>query len=133
MDRRNLAYWVATALFVAALGAGGLADLTGGLDEAMAHLGYPTSTARILGVWKLAGVAALVAPGLPRVKEWAYAGFTFNLTGAFVAHMAAGDGLGGSVAPLVLLALGAVSYGLRPAHRRLPWPAAAAATRVAAA
>jgi len=122
MNAKSIAYWVTTGLFSVALAAGGLADLTGGLDEAMHHLGYPASVARILGVWKLLGVAALLAPGLPRLKEWAYAGFFFNLTGAFAAHQFAGDALADSVAPLVLLAVAAASYLLRPESRRFPWP-----------
>ena len=122
MNAKTAAYWGATILFSLALGAGGVADLTGGLDEGMVHLGYPASTARILGVWKVLGVLALLAPGLPRLKEWAYAGFLFNLTGAFAAHLAVGDALGESIAPMVLLGIAAASYLLRPESRRLPWP-----------
>ncbi len=84
--------------------------------EGLAHLGYPAYFATILGAWKLAGVAAILAPGLPRVKEWAYAGFSFALTGAALSHVAAGDPLGNVVAPLVPLGLMLASWVLRGAR-----------------
>ena len=58
--------------------------------DALTHLGYPAYLAKILGTWKLLGVVALLAPGFRRVKEWAYAGFFFNLTGATLSHLASG-------------------------------------------
>src|SRR5690606_1692192 len=81
---RLVAYWVCTGLFCAAMVAGGVQDLlhTQSVVELFNSLGYPMHLATILGVWKLLGAAALLAPKLPRVKEWAYAGFAFDLTGA---------------------------------------------------
>ena len=73
----------------------------------------------ILGTWKLLGAAAIVVPGLPRLKEWAYAGILLELSGAALSHAAAGDPAGKVAVPLVLLVLAAVSWALRPASRRL--------------
>jgi uncharacterized membrane protein YphA (DoxX/SURF4 family) len=119
MNRNNIVYWTTTGLFVLALAMSGLGDLSGAMDEGIAHLGYPPILATILGVWKVLGIVALLAPGLPRLKEWAYAGFVFNLTGAAVSHIAAGDGIGGVVAPAVLFTLAMMSWATRPQSRRL--------------
>jgi uncharacterized membrane protein YphA (DoxX/SURF4 family) len=86
------------------------------------HLGYPAYFATILGVWKLLGAIAVVVPGWPRLKEWAYAGFFFDPHGAAASRAFAGDGVaeqGGVVAPLVFLALAMASWALRPPGRRL--------------
>ncbi len=114
------AYWLTTGLFAFALGAGGLADLlyVPAMAESMAHLGYGEVFTRILGAWKVLGVLALLAPGLPRLKEWAYAGFTFSLTGASLSHLGVGDGVPEVLVPLVLLGVAAASYALRPESRR---------------
>jgi len=85
----------------------------------MNHLGYPTYFASLLGAWKLLGAIVIVAPGFPRLKEWAYAGFFFNLTAAAVSHAAVGDSAADIVAPLVYLALVLASWALRPASRTL--------------
>jgi uncharacterized membrane protein YphA (DoxX/SURF4 family) len=127
MKTRNIGYWAATGLVAFAFVMGGVADLTRSPDvlAGMAHLGYPAYFAIILGVWKVLGGAALLAPGLPRLKEWAYAGIAFDLTGAAASHAAMGDGAGKVVVPLVLLALAAASWALRPEGRILRAPEAA--------
>jgi hypothetical protein len=79
----------------------------------LAQLGYPPYVASILGVWKLLGVADLVGPGRSGLKEWAYAGFFFLLTGAALSYAASGDTGGKILVPLVLLALVMASYALR--------------------
>jgi uncharacterized membrane protein YphA (DoxX/SURF4 family) len=89
----------------------------------MAHLGYPAYLATLLGVWKLLGAVAVLVPGFPRVKEWAYAGMFFDLTGASVSHAASGDPAGNVLTPLFILALVVASYLLRPESRRLVSPA----------
>ena len=121
LKKRTIGYWVTTTLVGFAFAAGGLADLLGAPDVmgAMAHLGYPAYVASILGVWKVLGAAAIVAPGLPRVKEWAYAGMFFDLTGAAISHAALGDGASAVLTPLVLSALVAASWALRPESRKL--------------
>jgi hypothetical protein len=84
------------------------------------YLGYPLYLDLILGPWKLAGAAAVIAPRFPRLKEWAYAGIFFNFYGAVASHLLRGDGPSRWVLPLVLMALTIVSWALRPAERRLP-------------
>lgn len=111
------AYWGATALTAFAFFAGGVADLARGpaLVSAMADLGYPSYFMLILGGWKLLGALAIVVPRLPRLKEWAYAGMAFDLTGAALSHAAVGDPAAKVLVPLVLLAIAAASWALRPA------------------
>jgi uncharacterized membrane protein YphA (DoxX/SURF4 family) len=122
MKPRTIAYWTTTGLVAFAFAAGGLFDVMRAPQvlETMAHLGYPAYVASLLGVWKLLGAVAIVAPGAPRLKEWAYAGIVFDLSGAVVSHASVGDVLGQFAAPLVLLALALTSWALRPASRVLP-------------
>jgi uncharacterized membrane protein YphA (DoxX/SURF4 family) len=121
---RTIAYWGATGLLALAFAAGGAMDLSRSPDveAAMAHLGYPVYLATLLGVWKLLGAAAVLAPRLPRLKEWAYAGMFFDLSGAAVSHAASGDPAGKVLTPVVLIGLVAASWALRPAARRLGSP-----------
>ncbi|MCB9554103.1 MAG: DoxX family protein [Myxococcales bacterium] len=121
MSGRTKVYWVLTVLAALALLAGGFANVTlqEPIVESMKKLGYPLYFPRILGAWKLLAAVALLAPGFPRVKEWAYAGITFAMTGATISHIAAGDPVATWFPPLVVLALALGSYALRPADRRL--------------
>jgi uncharacterized membrane protein YphA (DoxX/SURF4 family) len=118
---RNIGYWVATGLVALAFLMGGAIDVARGPDvvAGMAHLGYPLYVATLIGVWKLLGAVAILAPGFPRIKEWAYAGMFFDLTGATVSHAASGDPAGNVLTPLFVLAIVGVSYALRPESRRL--------------
>src|SRR5687768_15618469 len=104
---KTIGYWVTTALVALAMVMGGVMDLLGPPDlvEGMAHLGYPAYFMLILGVWKVLGGAAILAPRLPLVKEWAYAGIAFDLTGAAASHAFSGDPLSNVMTPMVLLAL----------------------------
>jgi uncharacterized membrane protein YphA (DoxX/SURF4 family) len=134
MKANKIAYWTTTGIVAFAFLAGGLVDMSGAPNIAatMAHLGYPAYFATLLGAWKLLGALALVAPRLPRLKEWAYAGILFDLTGAAVSHAASGDGFGKIVTPLVVLGIAAASWALRPATRVLaPARSAAAPARQA--
>ncbi len=118
---RTIAYWVTTLLGPASFVVGGTLFLSQGGDQVaiLAHLGYPAYLLYILGFWKWLGAIITVVPGLPLLKEWAYAGFFFDLTGAAASHAFAGDGLSAIVQPLVFLALVMASWALRPASRRL--------------
>ena len=121
MNRRSLGYWIATAVFCLAMGAGGVLNLIR-LEEqqaAMDSLGYPHYLMTILGVAKILGVIALIIPGAPLLKEWAYAGFTFDLLGAAASHAFSGHAIQETIPPLVILAIMCVSYWLRPAARSL--------------
>ncbi len=121
MDRRSIVYWAVTGLFCLAFVLGGLSHLVRAdfIAEAMTHLGYPAYVMSILGVAKLLGVAALLVPGTPLLKEWAYAGFAFDLLGAIASHVFAGDPVSEMLGPVILLGVGAGSYLLRPDSRRI--------------
>ncbi|MBC8066954.1 MAG: DoxX family protein, partial [Deltaproteobacteria bacterium] len=118
MRTRKIAYVVTTALFALAMLGSAFADLThpAQITEGFARLGLPLYLATMLGVWKLLGVAAIAAPGLPRLKEWAYAGFFFELSGAVVMHAIFGEPV---FVPLALALLGMASWALRPNTRML--------------
>lgn len=119
--QRVTPHGVATAVFCAIFTFGGIGHLSHAapMAQGMGHLGYPDYVMTLLGVAKLLGVAALLLPGHPLLKEWAYAGFAFDLIGATASHAFVGDPLGETVRPVVVLAIGAASYLLRPAHLRL--------------
>jgi|SRR5271169_4143571 len=122
---RKVAYWASTGL-VAAMSLLSAATYLSGSQQAVegfAHVGYPQQLRVLLGIAKLLGAITLVVPGWPRLKEWAYAGFTFAWIAAPVAHYLAKDGAKAYM-PLVLLVLLFVSYVTRPASRR--WPPVAA-------
>lgn len=122
---QKIAYWITTALVALAYAAGGYFDIAPleSMREDMAKLGYPPHFFTILGVWKILAVVALLAPGLPRAKEWAYAGILINLTAASATHAIHGDPVGNIVTPIGILALAVASWALRPADRKLagPW------------
>lgn len=121
MEKRDLGYWATTGLISFAMGSSSLIYLTHQpfmVDNVVGGLGYPTYMLDILGLAKLLGAITLLAPGLPRLKEWAYAGFVFNLIGAAWSHAASGHGVGEVMPPLVLLGVLAASYTLRAGDRR---------------
>ncbi len=118
---KTVSYWVATGLVALQFVVGGVFGLVRP-PEALAgieHLGYPAYFSLLLGGWKILGALALLAPRYPRLKEWAYAGIFFDLTGAAFSHAAVGDGPADIVVPLVLVALLYASWALRPASRTL--------------
>jgi uncharacterized membrane protein YphA (DoxX/SURF4 family) len=126
--QRKIAYWIATGLVAAMFAFSGLSDLfpPPEMIEGIEKLGYPLYLLPLLGVAKLLAVPALLVPRFARLKEWAYAGLTFNMLGASYSHVMAGDGPQQILTPIVLLGLIMASYFLRPATRRLPeLPAAA--------
>jgi DoxX-like family len=116
---RKIVFWGATVLVAIEALYGAFTYLTTDPHavENFRHVGYPQQLRVLLGIAKLAGAIVLVAPRLPKLKEWAYAGFTFTWIAATVAHYLAGDGAV-TVMPVVLLGLLAVSYVTRPADRR---------------
>ena len=122
--RNKAIYWIATvwlALGMVSTAAGQLLKWNegqGGVDM-IAHLGYPVYLLSILAVWKLLGVVAVLIPKFPLLKEWAYAGFFFAMSGAIISHLASGDGFLDIVPALGLLVLTAVSWYFRPANRRV--------------
>jgi hypothetical protein len=118
---RSIAYWTTTGLVAAPLLLGGAIDTIAPPSAVafLAHLGYPAYFATLIGVWKVLGGVTILVPRVPRLKEWAYAGIFFDLTGAAVSHAVSGDGASKVVTPLVLVALTIASWALRPETRRL--------------
>jgi hypothetical protein len=115
---KKVFYWVSTGFAALALTAAGAANVMRApqVVATMSHLGYPPYVATILGTWKVLGVLAILAPGFSRLKEWAYAGFFFDLTGAAISHAASGDAVGVVIVPLVLLVAVMASWALQPAR-----------------
>src|SRR5690242_19074262 len=120
--RSIIAYWVTTTPVVFELVLGGVWDVlrvpqVRGLIE---RLGYPSYFLVILGIWKLLGAVALAIPRFPRLKEWAYAGVVFDLTGAVSSQLASGLIDAGTMAyPIVMTGVAVASWALRPPSRRL--------------
>ena len=125
MNLKLLVYWVATAVFALLMLLFAIGELTASKDDIVqfrVQLGYPAYLLTILGVWKLLGVIALLVPGFPRLKEWAYAGFFFDLTGAAVSGVASGAvGDPGDVILMftILILILLASWALRPSRRTL--------------
>jgi hypothetical protein len=118
---RSTGYWITTSLVSLNLLVAGTIYLAGAeaVLGAFAELGYPRYLVALLGACKVLAGLALLAPRLPRLKEWAYAGIAFNLMGAAVSHAAVGHPPTKVIAPLVVLTIAVASWTLRPAGRRL--------------
>jgi len=127
MTKRNkIIYWIATIWLSLGMLSTGIVQLLkmkgdspGSLDS-MTHLGYPAYFVTILGICKILGVVVLLLPKFPLLKEWAYAGFFFMMSGAIFTHIAAGSPLGEIFPSLLLLMLVVISWYFRPADRKLP-------------
>ena len=121
---RPAVYWVVTVLAAMAFAIPGILNLVGAphVVRDMAHLGYPRYFLAILGAWKVLGAVTILVPRFPRLKEWAYAGMVFDLTGAAASRALSGDGIGTVAVPLAIGGMVFVSWVLRPAGRRLGSP-----------
>lgn len=118
---RFIGYWITTILLCFGMFSGAIAQLVRFQPnvDGMIRLGYPLYMLSILAPWKILGVIVLLMPGQPLVKEWAYAGFFFLMSGAVVSHIASGDTFFQWIAPLIFTMLTVVSWYLRPPSRRL--------------
>ena len=118
---KSVAYWVCTGLVVFFIGSGGLAYAMQVPDvvQGVVALGFPVHFIVLLGVWKVLGSIAILVPGFPLLKEWAYAGIMFDLTGAASASIATGGEWWHVAAPLSIAVLVAASWALRSESRRL--------------
>ena len=118
---RAVAYWIATGLLAAELLVGGIGDILRIplARDVVTGLGYPTYLMVILGTWKLLGTAAILVPGYPVLKEWAYAGAFFVFSGAIVSHLTTGKELQELGVLAVTLVLVVASWALRPPTRRV--------------
>lgn len=114
-------YWLATTYVVLTSILGGVAAILHSppLFEEMLRLGYPPHFSTLLGVWKVLGAAALSVPRRPLLKEWAYAGFFVDFTGAMVAYASAGAGIASYIGPALAIGALMLSWYLRPSSRRL--------------
>src|SRR5579863_613556 len=128
MNLKVIGYWAATAIIEFELLVGGMTDLAHGrallvvgppVVDVLAHLGYPAYLLTIIGTWKLLGGIALAVPRFPRLKEWAYAGVFFEMTGAAASWIAMGDKTGQFITPLVFAVFAMASWALRPPSRIL--------------
>ena len=122
MTKRNkIIYWISTIWLALGMLAGGLQQIfhTKGFVDIIVHLGYPLYFLYILGVWKILGVIAILIPKFSLLKEWAYAGFFFAMSGGVFSHIALGDSMNEIFPSLSLLILTVVSWYFRPADRKI--------------
>lgn len=115
-------YWLATALLAFGMLGSGFAQIVQaqGMIDLVMPLGYPVYFLSIIGVWKVLGVIAILLPGFKLVKEWAYAGFFFLMTGAIVSHLASGDHtVQGIIGPLMQSIFVILSWYFRPDNRKI--------------
>jgi len=121
MTKRNkIIYWIATAWLALGMLSTGIVQLIKMKEEVdmMTRLGYPIYFLTIIAVWKMLGVIAILIPKFPVLKEWAYAGFFFVMSGAVFSHLAIGDEAKEYFGPILLLILTLVSWYFRPAGRK---------------
>jgi hypothetical protein len=120
--RSKIIYWATTGFLAFGMLAQGLAQIShtdGYVEMIIVHLGYPLYFLNIIGFWKILGVIAILIPGFKLLKEWAYAGFFFVMSGAAFSHIAAGDSVITVAPALILLILIAVSWYFRHAGRKI--------------
>lgn len=125
MTKRNkIIYWIATAWLALGMLSTGIVQLLqakegqGGINM-ITHLGYPTYVASLLGIGKILAVIVLLIPKYTLLKEWAYAGLFFMMSGAIFSHIIIGDAVNELVPSLLLLLLIIVSWYFRPLNRKI--------------
>jgi uncharacterized membrane protein YphA (DoxX/SURF4 family) len=122
MTKRNkIIYWIATLWLALGMTSTGVVQILKLKEETdmMTHLGYPLYFLTLLGIWKILGVIAVLMPKFTLLKEWAYAGFFFAMSGAIASHLAVGDGAKEMFGPALLIALTITSWYFRPADRKV--------------
>ncbi|MBS1585701.1 MAG: DoxX family protein [Bacteroidetes bacterium] len=121
---RKIIYWIFTVWMALGMVSTGAVQLmkskegAGGLDS-VSRLGYPVYLLTILGIWKLLGTIAVLIPKFPILKEWAYAGFFFLMSGAVISHMIVGSPFAETFPSVLLLVLTMVSWYFRPPGRKI--------------
>ncbi|MES2133335.1 MAG: DoxX family protein [Bacteroidota bacterium] len=118
--RKKIAYWISTGLLCFCM-LGGIGQLfqVKQVVDGFAPLGYPTYFVSIIGFWKVMAIIVILIPKFPLVKEWAYAGVFFVMTGASISHIAISDSAFHIIVPLIIAGLAVFSWYLRPASRKL--------------
>lgn len=122
MKKSNkIIYWISTIWLALGMVSTGIVQLIKMKEEVanMTQLGYPAYLLTMLGIWKILGVVAVLIPRFPLLKEWAYAGFFFAMSGAVISHLVSGHGAKEIFGPMLLLILTGVSWYCRPADRKL--------------
>ncbi len=122
MEKRNkIIYWIATIWLALAMLASGIQQLfhMKAFVDIITHLGYPLYFLYLLGVWKILGVIAILVPKFPLLKEWAYAGFFFAMSGAAFSHIASGGAVSEIFPSLCLVIMTFVSWYFRPADKKI--------------
>jgi len=119
--RTKIIYWIATAWLSLGMLSTGIVQLIKLKEEVenITQLGYPAYILTLLGIWKFLGVIAILIPRFPLLKEWAYAGFFFAMSGAIFSHLVAGNGAKELFGPTLLLILTILSWYFRPATRKI--------------
>lgn len=114
-------YWASTIFLSFAMLAGGIQQMLqiGGYREIFAQIGYPQYLLSILGTWKILGVLAILIPKRPLLKEWAYAGFVFTMSGAAISHVAVGQPITEALPAIILLFVTLISWFFRPTDRKI--------------
>jgi hypothetical protein len=121
MEKRNkIIYWIATLWLALGMTSTGVVQILKLKQETerMNHLGYPLYLLTLLGAWKILGVLTVLGPKFPLLKEWAYAGFFFAMSGAIISHLALGDPAKEIFGPSLLLVLTILSWYFRPSDRK---------------
>ena len=129
MTKRNkIIYWIATIWLALGMVSTGMVQLTRQEAEGatappgvwgITKLGYPIYFLTIIGVWKILGAVAVLIPKFPLLKEWAYAGFFFIMSGAIFSHIAVGSAMTEYIPSLLLLVLTVISWYFRPLSRKI--------------
>lgn len=119
--RTKIIYWIFTLWMSLGMASTAIVQLMRNKDELanFTNLGYPAYLMTIIGVWKLLGVIAILIPKRLLLKEWAYAGFFFVMSGAVISHLIVGDTAGRTFPAVLLLALVIISWYFRPANRKI--------------
>ncbi|MBS1523877.1 MAG: DoxX family protein [Bacteroidetes bacterium] len=118
---KTIWYWIITGILSFCLFSGGLAQAlqVQGVVQGFKPLGYPVYFISIIGIWKMLGIIAILVPGFKLLKEWAYAGLFFTMTGAVISHIAANDIHPQIIAPIVFSVFTVLSWYLRPTSRKI--------------
>lgn len=117
----NIAYWAVTGFlsFGMLLGGSGQLYRASFNVDGIVHLGFPVYLLTIIGLWKILAVVAILIPKYLLLKEWAYSGLFFLLSGGVASHFASGDGILEALPVFMFMCLTVISWYLRPADRRL--------------
>lgn len=119
--RKRIIYWIFTLWMALGMVSTAIVQLMKNKDELanFTNLGYPAYLMTIIGVWKILGVIAILIPKQLLLKEWAYAGFFFVMSGAVISHLIVGDTAGRTFPAVLLFVLVIISWYFRPAKRKI--------------